>query len=241
MSLVYFQYVTVKMLPFDNKSEFQVIIDMPEGTPLEQTARVAREMGSYLATVPEVTDFQTYVGRPHPTTSTGWFGITTCGAGPTLQTFRSTWYPRTSANHKATLSPSAFDRRWWRLPKRYNANIKVAEVPPGPPVLQTLVAEVYGPNYERQIAVARQVREVLESTPGVVDVDWYVEDDQPKYRFVVDHQKAAVHGVSVEQIGQTLRLAVGGISSGLIHIPRKKRTSISSCACRVQIDRTWIV
>src|SRR5262249_32803877 len=106
--------------------------------------------------------------------------------------------------------------------KRYGANIKVAEVPPGPPVLQTLVAEVYGPDYERQITVARQVREVLENAPGVVDVDWYVEDPQQKYRFAIDHQKAAVHGVSVEQVAQTLRLAVGGISSGLIHIPQEK-------------------
>ncbi len=221
-SLVYFKWVTVKMLPFDNKSEFQIIIDMPEGTPLEQTARVAREMGSFLATVPEVTDFQTYVGTASPYNFNGLVRHYYLRRGPNVADIQVNLV----AKHERKAQSHAISKRvrppLVEIAKRYDANIKVAEVPPGPPVLQTLVAEVYGPDYERQIAVARQVREVLESTPGVVDVDWYVEDDQPKYRFAVDHQKAAVHGVSVEQIAQTLRLAVGGISSGLIHIPQEK-------------------
>jgi multidrug efflux pump subunit AcrB len=221
-SLVYFKVVTVKMLPFDNKSEFQIIIDMPEGTPLEQTARVAREMGSYLATVPEVTDFQTYVGTASPYNFNGLVRHYYLRRGPNVADIQVNLV----AKHERSAQSHPISKRirppLVEIAKRYEANLKVAEVPPGPPVLQTLVAEVYGPNYERQIAVARQVREVLESTPGVVDVDWYVEDDQPKYRFAVDHQKAAVHGVSVEQIAQTLRLAVGGISSGLIHIPQEK-------------------
>ncbi|HEU0006923.1 MAG TPA: efflux RND transporter permease subunit, partial [Terriglobia bacterium] len=206
-SLVYFQWVTVKMLPFDNKSEFQIIIDMPEGTPLEQTARVAREMGSFLATVPEVTDFQTYVGTASPYNFNGLVRHYYLRRGPNVADIQVNLV----AKHERKAQSHAISKRvrppLVEIAKRYDANIKVAEVPPGPPVLQTLVAEVYGPDYERQIAVARQVREVLENTPGVVDVDWYVEDDQPKYRFAVDHQKAAVHGVSVEQIAQTLRLA----------------------------------
>ena len=221
-SLVYFKWVTVKMLPFDNKSEFQIIIDMPEGTPLEQTARVAREMGSFLATVPEVTDFQTYVGTASPYNFNGLVRHYYLRRGPNVADIQVNLV----AKHERKAQSHAISKRvrppLVEIAKRYDANIKVAEVPPGPPVLQTLVAEVYGPDYGRQIAVARQVREVLESTPGVVDVDWYVEDDQPKFRFAVDHQKAAVHGVSVEQIAQTLRLAVGGISSGLVHIPQEK-------------------
>jgi multidrug efflux pump subunit AcrB len=222
MSLVYFQYVTVKMLPFDNKSEFQVIIDMPEGTPLEQTARVAREMGSYLATVPEVTDFETYVGTASPYNFNGLVRHYYLRRGPNVADIQVNLVSKDERKAQSHPISKRVRPPLVEIAKRYDANIKVAEVPPGPPVLQTLVAEVYGPNYERQIAVARQVREVLESTPGVVDVDWYVEDDQPKYRFVVDHQKAAVHGVSVEQIAQTLRLAVGGIFSGLIHVPQEK-------------------
>jgi len=221
-SLVYFKWVTVKMLPFDNKSEFQIIIDMPESTTLEQTARVAREMGSYLATVPEVTDFQTYVGTASPYNFNGLVRHYYLRRGPNVADIQVNLV----AKHERKAQSHAISKRvrppLVEIAKRYDANIKVAEVPPGPPVLQTLVAEIYGPDYGRQIGVARQVREVLESTPGVVDVDWYVEDDQPKLRFAVDHQKAAVHGVSVEQIAQTLRLAVGGISSGLIHIPQEK-------------------
>jgi len=222
MSLVYFQHVTVKMLPFDNKSEFQVIIDMPEGTPLEQTARVAREMGSYLATVPEVTDFETYVGTASPYNFNGLVRHYYLRHGPNVADIQVNLVPKDERKAQSHPISKRVRPPLVAIAKRYDANIKVAEVPPGPPVLQTLVTEVYGPNYERQIAVARQIREVLESTSGVVDVDWYVEDDQPKYRFTVDRQKAAVHGVSVEQIAQTLRLTVGGISSGLIHIPQEK-------------------
>jgi multidrug efflux pump subunit AcrB len=105
---------------------------------------------------------------------------------------------------------------------KFGARLKVAEVPPGPPVLQTLVGEIYGPDYSRQIEVARQVRGLFEQTPGVVDVDWYVEEDQAKTRFVVNKEKAALHGVATEQVAQTLRLAVEGIVAGLIHEPREK-------------------
>jgi multidrug efflux pump subunit AcrB len=105
---------------------------------------------------------------------------------------------------------------------RYGARVKVAEVPPGPPVLQTLVAEVYGPDYDGQIDVARQVKAILEKTDGVVDVDWYVEDERPRYRFAVDHGKAALNGVSADQVAATLRLAVEGEAVGLLHPPRAK-------------------
>jgi multidrug efflux pump subunit AcrB len=108
------------------------------------------------------------------------------------------------------------------IAKRCGARVKIAEAPPGPPVLQTLVAEIYGPDYARQIEVARQVRDVFEQTNGVVDVDWYVEDDQSKYRFVVDQEKAALNGVSVDQINTTLRVVVEGMGVGLAHLPKEK-------------------
>jgi multidrug efflux pump subunit AcrB len=108
------------------------------------------------------------------------------------------------------------------IAQKHNARIKVAEAPPGPPVLQTLVAEVYGPDYKRQIELARRIRDVFDSTDGVVDVDWYVEDDQPKYRFTVDKEKAALNGVTVDQITQTLQTALGGAVVGLAHQPQEK-------------------
>jgi len=100
--------------------------------------------------------------------------------------------------------------------------VKVSEVPPGPPVLQTLVAEVYGPDYQRQIEVAGQIRDILDKTGGVVDVDWYVEDDQAKYRFIVDKEKASLNGVSAEQVAATFRMALEGMSAGLLHQPAEK-------------------
>ncbi len=109
-----------------------------------------------------------------------------------------------------------------QIAARYNARVKVSEVPPGPPVLQTLVAEIYGPDYQRQIEIARGIRDIFDKTPGVVDVDWYVEDDQPKFRFVVDKEKAALNGVSAEQIAATLRIAVDGMQVGLAHQASEK-------------------
>jgi multidrug efflux pump subunit AcrB len=108
------------------------------------------------------------------------------------------------------------------IARKYQARVQVSEVPPGPPVLQTLVAEVYGPDYPRQIEVARQIRDILDKTDGVVDVDWYVEDDQQKYRFVVDREKASLNGVSAEQVAATLRMGLEGVSVGLLHQPAEK-------------------
>jgi multidrug efflux pump subunit AcrB len=109
-----------------------------------------------------------------------------------------------------------------RIAAPYQARIKVTEAPPGPPVLQTLVAEVYGPNYEGQIQVARQIRDIFQKTKGVVDVDWSVETDQPQYRFVVDKEKAALNGVSAEQVAATLQLSLAGMQAGLLHQPQER-------------------
>src|SRR5581483_4925752 len=106
--------------------------------------------------------------------------------------------------------------------EKYGARIKVAEIPPGPPVLQTLVAEIYGPDQSQQLAVAEQVRAAFKRTPGVVDVDWYVEDPQPEYRLVVDKEKAALNGVYPDQVTQTLRMALSGSVAGIAHQPREK-------------------
>jgi multidrug efflux pump subunit AcrB len=222
VSLLYFKVVTVKMLPFDNKSEFQVIIDLPEGTPLEQTARAAREMGNYLSTVPEVTDYETYVGTASPYNFNGLVRHYYLRRGPNVADIQVNLLPKRDRQAQSHDISKRVRPRLDEIAVAYGARIKVAEVPPGPPVLETLVAEIYGPDYLRQIEVARQVKDIFKKSPGVVDVDWYVEDDQLRYQFIVDKEKAALHGISTEQIARTLQLSLGGSPAGLIHQPREK-------------------
>ena len=221
-SLVYFKVVHVKMLPFDNKSEFQVIVDMPEGTTLEQTARVTREIGEYVATQPEVTDYQMYVGTAAPYNFNGLVRHCFLRQAPHQADLQVNLLPKHERSAQSHDIAKRVRPGIQAIAALYGARVKVAEVPPGPPVLQTLVAEVYGPDYERQVALAREIRGLFARTPGVVDVDWYVEDPQPKVRFLLDREKAALHGVTAEQVAQTLRLAVGGMEVGLAHLPKEK-------------------
>ncbi len=222
MALVGLKLVRVKMLPFDNKSEFQVIIDMPEGAPLEQTAAVTREIGDYIRTVPEVTDYQMYVGAASPYNFNGLVRHYFLRRGPNVADIQVNLVGKGERDAQSHDIAKRVRPTIQQIAVKYGARVKVAEVPPGPPVLQTLVAEIYGPDYQRQIEIARQIRDIFDRTPGVVDVDSYVEDDQPKYRFVVDKEKAALNGVSAEQVASTLRIAVGGVNAGLLHQPQEK-------------------
>ena len=214
--------VKVKMLPFDNKSEFQVIVDMPEGTTLEQTAAVTREIGDYVRTVPEVTDYQMYVGTASPYNFNGLVRHYFLRRGPNVADIQVNLVPKGERSAQSHDIAKRVRPKIDEIAARYSARVKVAEVPPGPPVLQTLVAEIYGPTYQRQLEVARQIRDVFDKTEGVVDVDSYVEDDQPKYEFVVDKEKAALNGVSTEQVSTTLRIALDGMNAGLLHQPGEK-------------------
>ena len=219
LALVGIKYVVVKMLPFDNKSEFQIMVNAPEGTTLETTAALSQEIGDYLAGVPEVTDYQIYPGTSGPHNFNGLVRHYFLRRGPNvadIQVNLTSKQDRDAQSHDIAkrVRPDLTE-----IARRYGARIEVAEVPPGPPVLQTLVAEVYGPDYDRQIEVASQIREILQSTEGVVDVDWYVEDQQPKYRFAVDKEKAALHGISTQMVARTLAIAVHGARAGLAHVP----------------------
>ncbi len=222
LSLFVLKAVRVKMLPFDNKSEFQVVIDMPEGTTLEETAAVTREIGEYLRTVPEVTDCQMYIGTASPYNFNGLVRHYFLRRGPNVADIQVNLLPKGERRAQSHDIARRVRLAIQEIARRYRARVKVAEVPPGPPVLQTLVAEIYGPDYERQIEIARQIRDIFDQTEGVVDVDWYVEDDQPMYRFVVDKEKAALNGVSAEQVAATLRIAAEGMTVGLLHQPQER-------------------
>jgi multidrug efflux pump subunit AcrB len=183
---------------------------------------VTREIGNTVAAVPEVVNYQMYVGTSSPYNFNGLVRHYFLRRGPNEADIQVNLVPkgdRKAQSHDiAKRVRPAIDA----VAARHGARVKVAEVPPGPPVLQTLVAEVYGPEYRGQIEVARQIREIFEKTRGVVDVDWYVEDDQVKIRFAVDQEKAALSGVSAEQVSATLRLAVEGMEAGLLHQPREQ-------------------
>jgi multidrug efflux pump subunit AcrB len=222
MLLFYTRHVVVKMLPFDNKSEIQLVVDMPEGTTLEETARVTQALGRYVATVPEVHDYQAYVGTASPFNFNGLVRHYYLRDQPhegDIQINLVAKEARQAQSHAIAqrMRPEIRD-----IARQYRANVKIVEVPPGPPVQSVLVAEIYGPDYGRQMAVARDVRRLFESTPGVVDVDDYIEADQVKYLFTVDRAKAALAGIPSDEIVQTLRMALEGTHIGLVHIPQEK-------------------
>jgi len=221
-SLVALKFVRVKMLPFDNKSEFQVIVDMPEGSTLEQTAAVTREISDYVRTVPEVTDYQMYIGTASPYNFNGLVRHYFLRRGATVADIQVNLVPKGQRKAQSHEIAKRVRPAIQQIALKYEARVKVSEVPPGPPVLQTLVAEVYGPDYQRQIEVARQIRDIFDRTNGVVDVDSYIEDEQTKYQFVIDKEKAALNGVSAEQAATTLSIAIAGLNVGLAHQPAEK-------------------
>ena len=211
--------VSVKMLPFDNKSEFQVIVNMPDGTPLEDTARVAGMLADEALAQPEVVSVQAYAGTSSPYNFNGLvrhYFLRRGAHQADLQVNLARKDERGAQSHeiasrtRVALAPMA---------ERLGARIQVAEVPPGPPVLQTLVAEVYGPDPARRLAIAGDVRNVFLATPGVVDVDWYVETPQPTIELAVDPERAAAAGVSPAQVATVARMAASGETVGLMHDP----------------------
>ena len=222
MSLVYVQFVKVKMLPFDNKSEFQVIVDMPDGTTLEETARVTTELARAAMEQPEVVNLQTYAGTASPYNFNGLVRHYFLRRGSNAADIQVNLLPKSERKLQSHEIAKQVRQRLLPVAARYGARVKVAEVPPGPPVLQTLVAEVYGPSQKGQLDLARQIRDLWKRTDGVVDVDWYVEDDQPKYHLVVDQEKAALNGISEDDIARSLRVASAGVEAGLLHSDAEK-------------------
>ncbi len=222
IGLVGIGWVKVKMLPFDNKSEFQVIVNMPEGSSLERTAQAAREIAAAVRGEPEVTNYQIYAGVAAPFNFNGLVRHYFMRRGANVADIQVNLVPKGRRKAQSHEIAKRVRPRVAAIAAKFDARVAVAEVPPGPPVLQTLVAEIYGPSEEGRLAMAKRVRDIFKGTPGVVDVDWYIEADQPKARFIIDKEKAALHGISAETISETLRIAVGGRSIELLHQPREK-------------------
>ena len=200
--------VAVKMLPFDNKNEFQVVIDMPEGTTLERTGVVAREIAQYLNTRPEVVNYQSYVGTSAPITFNGLVRHYDMRGGSNMADIQVNLLDKGDRSAQSHEIASLLRPEIQRIGNKYNANVKIVEVPPGPPVLSTIVGEIYGPDYDTQMDIADQVQQILKNTPDVVDVDWMVEADQVEYQFIIDKEKAMLYGVAPQQIAHTMNMAL---------------------------------
>jgi multidrug efflux pump subunit AcrB len=233
VALVPLGLVRVKMLPFDNKSELQVIINMPDGTPLEQTARVTQALGAELARQPDVLNYQTYTGTSGPYNFNGLVRHYYMRSQPNQADIQVNLLPAKQRSVQSHAIAKRLRPLLDAIGNEYGARIQVSEVPPGPPVVQTLVAEVYGPDLDGQTQVAQQIKSIFQHTPGVVDTDWYVEDPQPRLVMHVDEVKAAQHGIAVSDVAHALALALSGTEVGLIH----NQTAREPVPAVVEVDR----
>jgi multidrug efflux pump subunit AcrB len=221
-SLVVLSKVRVKMLPFDNKSEFQIILNMPEGSPLEQTARVAAEMAAVVGQEPEVINYQIYTGTASPYNFNGLVRHYFLRSGPVvadIQVNLKGKKDRASQSHEIAkrVRPAVA-----RIAAQYGAAVAVAEVPPGPPVLQTLVAEIYGPDESSRVRLATAIKEIFATTEGVVDIDWFREKERSKLVLTVDKEKAALNGITEGEVTRAVEMGLSGQSIDLFHQPRDK-------------------
>lgn len=217
--LFYTKSVPVKMLPFDNKNEFQVVIDMPEGTTLERTAAVAKELAVYISRNDKVTNYQTYVGTSAPISFNGLVRHYDVRMGDNVADIQVNLVDKGERSEQSHDIATSVRADLQAIGKKYNANVKIVEVPPGPPVMSTIAAEIYGSDYDQQIAVAKQVKDILTATDNVVDVDWSVEDAQTEYKFEVDKDKAMKLGIPNAQVVQNMRGALSGMPVGILHQP----------------------
>lgn len=218
ISLIFFKAVVVKMLPFDNKNEMQVIVNMPEGTSFEKTKQMAQELTETLIHTPEVTNIETYVGQASPFNFNGLvrhYYLRNMPWQADLQVNLKEKHERKRQSHAIAkeIRPKVHS-----IVKKYGGRAQVAEVPPGPPVLSTLVAEVYAPTREKQTALAGQVLQVFDTAKGVCDVDTYVQREYPKKDFLIDNEKATLNGISSGDITRTLNMALNGQTVDIAHI-----------------------
>jgi multidrug efflux pump subunit AcrB len=237
-----FRMVPLKLLPFDNKNEFQIVVDMPEGTTLESTDSVVRSFEDYLRKVPEVTSIVSYVGTASPMDFNGLVRHYYLRQGPHLADIQVNLVEKDRRVQQSHAIALRLRKDLEKIALAHNADIKIVEVPPGPPVLSTLVAEVYGPSdwsYDKLIESARHVKDIMRTEPFVVDIDDTVEASHDKIDFILDKEKAALHGVTAHAVIQTLKSAISGEETASVHtsserqalmirtiLPREKRSGV---------------
>jgi multidrug efflux pump subunit AcrB len=217
ISLVLFKLVILKMLPFDNKSEFQVVVDMPVGTPLEQTAGVMHEIGTYLSSVPDVTDYEAYAGTASPINFNGLVRQYYLRSGPEVGDIQVNLVDKHQRDRKSHEIAQSVRVPIERIAAKHHANVKIVEVPPGPPVLSPIVAEIYGPEYPAQMAVAKQVRAAFAKTKDITGIDDSIEEDAQKFVLHVLQSKAALKGVAQEDIVAVMKMGLSGEDVTPIH------------------------
>ncbi|MBU0944805.1 MAG: efflux RND transporter permease subunit [Proteobacteria bacterium] len=221
-SMFYLGLVKVKMLPFDNKSEFQIILDMPEGSTLEQTNRVALEMAAVVKADPAVVNYQVYTGVASPYNFNGLVRHYFMREGPTVADIQVNLLPKQERSLQSHDIAVRIRPAIAEIAKKYGAAVAVAEVPPGPPVLQTLVAEIYGPSDADRVKLAGEVKRIFEATEGAVDVDWYRQSERSRLVLTVDKEKAGLNNISVGEITRAVQMGMQGMSIDLFHQPRDK-------------------
>jgi len=220
--LVVVQLVVLKMLPFDNKSEFQVIVDMPEGTAVEETARVLDELAEVVETVPEVTDYQVYAGTAAPINFNGLVRQYYLRSGGNVGDIQVNLVDRHERDRSSHEIARAVREQLAPIGVRNGAAVKVVEVPPGPPVISPIVAEIYGPDYQEQKRLGRRLQQLYADTPDIVDIDSTVEADAKRLIIAVDRQRAALLGVSQQSVAAILKMALDGDDVTYVHQARER-------------------
>lgn len=234
--LAVFRIVPLKLLPFDNKNELEIVIDMPRGTSLEMTDTVARTLGEYLSRVNEVTDYETYVGQASPMDFNGMVRHYYLRKESHQGEIRVNLLPKEKREQQSHEIALRIRTDIEKIAERFGANTKIVESPPGPPVLSTFVAEVYGPlegTYEALGKVTQSVRTQLAEIPGLVDLDDLVDEPQEVMEYKLDRAKAALFGVNVTDVSETLSSALGGHSAGVVHVPGERQ----ALTIKVQLTR----
>ncbi len=232
VSLVVVQWVVMKMLPFDNKSEFQVVVDMPEGTALEETARVLDELAAKVAELPEVTDYQVYAGTSAPINFNGLVRQYYLRSGPELGDIQVNLVDKHQRDRKSHEIAVAVRPALAEIGRKYGASVKVVEVPPGPPVQSPLVAEIYGPFYDVQKELTQFVRKTFDAQPDIVDTDDSLEAARPRLVAAIDRQKAALLGVDQAEAVRVLAMGLGGVDATYIRAGRET----SPIPVRLELD-----
>lgn len=230
--LFYTKTVAVKMLPFDNKNEFQVVIDMPEGTTLEKTGAVANEIANYVSMQPLVENYQVYTGTAGPISFNGLVRHYDIRRGENVADIQVNLVDKKHRKKQSHEIAKSMRNGVQAIAKKYGANVKLVEIPPGPPVLSTLVAEVYGPDYNEQMKIGQRMKQLFHQTKDVVDIDWFAEDDQWQYHFEVDKDKAMRYGIAPAQIVANMNAALSGQIAGTLHKP----TSFSPVNIKLQLN-----